>query len=179
MDVSGPAQLERAVVLMPDEHTTPRSKQQAVRAVATVTLAAYALLSANGSAVAAMQSHATTTVAAPAAPAAPAQTQYDRIALQILNDIVSGDFAAATAHFDARTRKQLPPAALAEAWESYQDQFGRYQSHGNPKDVTFGEFTVVNVPLSMERRPGEFRVTFHEDGTVAGLWFLGTGTPIS
>ncbi|MGR4878073.1 DUF3887 domain-containing protein [Streptomyces sp. LARHCF249] len=163
---------------MPGKDPTPSGKRQLVEAVATVTLAACALFPANGLALADVQEHATTTVAGRAA-AAPAQTQYDRIATQTLNDIVNGKFTAATARFDATMRELLSPDALAEAWETYQDKFGRYQSHGDPKDVTFGEFTVVNVPLRMEREPGEFRVTFHKDGSIAGLLFLETGVPLS
>ncbi|MGW0392848.1 DUF3887 domain-containing protein [Streptomyces sp. NPDC003042] len=179
MDVFRPTKLEKAVVLMPDKDTPLSGKRQLAQVVATVTLAACTLLPANGFALAAMQVHATTTVAGPAAAAPPAQTRYDRIATQTLNDIVNGDFTAATANFDATLRKLLPPDALAAAWEAYQDKFGRYQSHGAPKDVAVGEFTVVNVPLRMERQPGEFRVSFHEDGSIAGLWFLEPGVPTS
>ncbi|MFE9636709.1 DUF3887 domain-containing protein [Streptomyces sp. NPDC006463] len=164
---------------MPDRGTTLSGKRQLVQVVATATLAACTLLPANGFALAARQAHATTTVASSPAAPSPAQTQYDRIATQTLDDIVNGNFTAATAHFDTTVRKLLPPDALASAWETYQDGFGRYQSHGAPKDLAFGEFTVVNVPLSMERKPGEFRVTFHKDGSIAGLYFLGTGAPIS
>ncbi|MFD7257993.1 DUF3887 domain-containing protein [Streptomyces sp. NPDC059874] len=163
---------------MPDKGPTLRSNRQLVEAVAAVTLAACAWFPATGFAVAAMQANTVTTVAGPAA-AAPAQTQYDRIATQTLDDIVNGNFTAAAAHFDTTLRKLLPPDALAGAWETYQNKFGSYQSHGDPNDVAFGEFTVVNVPLSMERRPGEFRVTFHKDGSIAGLLFLDTGVPIS
>ncbi|MFJ6761064.1 DUF3887 domain-containing protein [Streptomyces sp. NPDC091273] len=134
---------------------------------------------ANGFALAAGQAHVTTAVAGSASAATPAQTRYDRIALQTLNDIVKGNFTAATARFDATMRTQLPPATLATAWKTFQNQFGRYRSHGDPKDITVGEFTAVNVPLRMERTPAEFRVTFHKDGSIAGLFFLWTGAPVS
>lgn len=179
MDVSGPAGLKKVVVLMSDRDTTLSSKRQLVQAVATITLAACALLLANGVALAAVQAHATTTVAGSASAATPAQTRYDRIALQTLDDIVKGNFTAATARFDATMRTQLPPATLATAWKTFQNQFGRYQSHGDPKDVAFGEFTAVKVPLRMERTPAEFRVTFHKDGSIASLFFLWTGAPVS
>ncbi|MFG2873623.1 DUF3887 domain-containing protein [Streptomyces sp. NPDC048337] len=159
---------------MPDKDTAVSGKRRRVRAVAAVTLAACALLPVNGPASAATQADAASTVAA-----APVQTRYDRIATQALDDIVKGDFTAATAHFDATVRKLLPPDVLAKSWQAYQDQLGRYQSHGDPKDTAFGELTVVNIPLTMEHRPGEFRVTFHEDGSIAGLWFLEPGVSIS
>ncbi len=167
---------------MPHNVTTlSRGKRQLVHAVATVTLAACVLLPVSGSASAAMQARAaTTTVAGPAAAAFPAaRTPYDRTATQMLDDIVSGNSAAATAHFDPALRKVLTADALAGAWKTYQDTFGRYRSHGDPRDVTVGEFTVVGVPLRMEHEPGEFRVSFHKDGSVAGLWLLEPGVPIS
>ncbi|MER5727356.1 DUF3887 domain-containing protein [Streptomyces sp. NPDC002138] len=178
MEVSGPAKLEKVVVLMPDKDTTLGSKRQLVQAVATVALTACVLLPANGFAQAAIPARATTTVAEQTA-AIPDQTRYDQIALQTLDAIVSGDYAAATAHFDTNMRKLLTPDALGGAWAAYQAKFGSYQSHGDPKDVLFGEFTVVNVPLTMEHQPGEFRVTLHMDGSIAGLQFLQTGVPIS
>ena len=59
-----------------------------------------------------------------------------------------------------------------------QQQFGPYQSHGDPQDVQRGDITVVNVPLQMEREPGQFRLSVHPDGTIAGLFFLKEGVPV-
>ncbi|MEU4729062.1 DUF3887 domain-containing protein [Streptomyces sp. NPDC023588] len=175
-----PATLEKVVVLMPDQAHPLGSKRHLAQAATAAALAAGAVLPLTGFAPAAAPAQAQTqTVAAPAAPLAPAQSRYDRITLQALDAIVNGTYTAATAHFDPRLAKLLPPDALAEAWETYQDEFGRYGSHGDPQDVAFGEFTVVNVPLRMERGPGEFRVTFHPDGSIAGLLFLKPGVPIS
>ncbi|WP_328622589.1 DUF3887 domain-containing protein [Streptomyces sp. NBC_00354] len=182
MDVSGAAEPERGVVVMPRNVTTFSSgERQLVQAVATGALAACMLLPASDFASAAMQAHAaTTTVAGRVAAASPAaRTPYDRTATRTLDDIVSGNVAGATAHFDATLRKVLTPDALAGAWKTYQATFGRYRSHGDPEDVAAGEFTVVSVPLRMEREAGEFRVSFHEDGSVAGLWLLEPGVPIS
>ncbi|MEU9182656.1 DUF3887 domain-containing protein [Streptomyces sp. NPDC048550] len=165
---------------MPHNVTT-LSKRQVAQAVATLALSAGVLLPASGSASAAMQAHAATTTVAGqvAAPSPAAQTPYDRTATQTLDAIVDGNFAAATAHSDATLRKVLTPEALAGAWKTYQATFGRYRSHGDPKDVAVGEYTVVSVPLRMEREAGEFRVSFHKDGSVAGLWLLEPGVPIS
>lgn len=179
MEVSGPAVPEKVMDLMPGKDTKLSSKRYLVQALATITLAGCALLPASGFAPAAVSAHAATTVVGPAVAASPTQTPYDRIATRTLDDIVNGDFEAATARFDATMRTALPPDRLAKAWETYQEEFGRYRSHGDPRDVVFGQFTVVNVPLDMERRPGEFRVSFHKDGSIAGLLFLEPGVPIS
>ena len=102
----------------------------------------------------------------------------DQLALQALDAVARGDFAAVTAHFDTTMTQALTPEALASAWDTYQHAFGTYQSHGDPRDVPLGDLTVVNVPLQMQAMPGEFRITFHPDSTIAGLYFLKTGVPI-
>ncbi|WP_169811261.1 DUF3887 domain-containing protein [Nocardia anaemiae] len=107
-----------------------------------------------------------------------ANSQDDQIALQTLDAIVRADFTAATSHFDDAMKKKLPSGNLSSSWTAYQGAFGRYQSHGDPQDVTRGDLTVVSVPLSMERKPGEFRVSMHKDETIAGLFFLEAGAPI-
>jgi hypothetical protein len=121
---------------------------------------------------------ASSTSATAASPTA-APSQDDQLALQVLDAVVRGDFDAATARFDPYMKGKLPPPDLSAAWTTYQEAFGKYQSHGGPQDVPLGDLTVVNIPLQMERQPGEFRVTFHPDQTVAGLWFLKPGTPVS
>ncbi len=115
-----------------------------------------------------------------AAPSTPIATeQFDQDALHILDYVTQGDFVSATAIFDEDMQESLTPQALSAAWDSYQQQFGAYQSHGDPQDVPRGDLTVVNVPLAMATMPGEFRVTFHnDDATVAGLDFLATGVPV-
>ncbi|MFX0577100.1 DUF3887 domain-containing protein [Nocardia nepalensis] len=115
---------------------------------------------------------------ATATPAAKeAQSRDDQLALQTLDSIVRADFTAATSHFDDAMKKKLSPDGIASGWAAYQKEFGRYQSHGDPQNVTQGDLTVVNVPLTMERAPGEFRVTFHKDATIAGLFLLKAGAP--
>ncbi|TDZ78252.1 hypothetical protein DE4585_04088 [Mycobacteroides salmoniphilum] len=102
----------------------------------------------------------------------------DKLALATLDQIVQGDNAAATAHFDQTMADMLSAPALGQAWITYQQLLGAYQSHGDPQDVQRGELTVVNVPLQMEHAPGQFRLTVHPDGTVAGLYFLKEGVPV-
>ncbi|MEU9476573.1 DUF3887 domain-containing protein [Streptomyces sp. NPDC048191] len=135
-----------------------RGRRRLDRAAATVALAASALLPTTGPALAAPKD--------------------DTVALQTLNDIIKGDYKAATAHFDANMRKHLPPDVLGRVWKSYQAQFGRYRSHEKPEDVKSGRFTVVRVPLRMEHSAGEFRVSFDKSGAIAGLFFLKPGVPV-
>ncbi|OHT67532.1 hypothetical protein BKG66_22965 [Mycobacteroides chelonae] len=102
----------------------------------------------------------------------------DQLALATLDQIVQGNNAAATAHFDPTMADMLSAPALGQSWITYQELLGTYQSHGEPEDIRRGELTVVNVPLQMERAPGQFRLTVHPDGTIAGLYFLKEGVPV-
>ncbi|MGB6209927.1 DUF3887 domain-containing protein [Mycobacterium sp.] len=112
------------------------------------------------------------------AAAKPAPARDDQLALKMLDAIVQGNFDCVTTHFDSLMRQKLTSQALASAWSEAQQVLGNYQSHGDPEDVPRGDLTVVNVPLHMAQMPGQFRVTFHNDGTVAGLYFLRAGVPV-
>jgi hypothetical protein len=115
---------------------------------------------------------------AAAAPTSPAPGQGDKRALQMLNQIIQGEFAAVRTDFDSAMQERLSCEKLSSAWAAYQQTFGSYQSHEDPQDVSRGDLTVVNVPLHMALTPGQLRVTFHRDGTVAGLYFLRAGIPV-
>lgn len=106
----------------------------------------------------------------------PAAMDYDALALDELDKIVNGADGV-TAGFDPTMQQRLSADGVAAGWAAYQKQFGDYQSHGDPEDVSRGDLTVVNVPLKMARKPGQFRITFHRDGHIAGLFLLKTGVP--
>ncbi|OBJ37854.1 hypothetical protein A5630_03730 [Mycolicibacterium mucogenicum] len=117
-------------------------------------------------------------VALGAAPGATAADAPDQVALTTIDDIAAGNYAAVTARFDPELQKRLSPKALQQVWDGYQRTFGAYQSHGGPEDTARGDLTVVNVPLQMDRMPGQFRVKIHPDGTIAGVYFLREGVPV-
>lgn len=91
-----------------------------------------------------------------------------------------GNFVAVSARFDESIRQEGNPVVLSNAWKEYQDQlgFGRYQSHGAPRQVVSGDRTVVDIPLRMAKQPGDFRVVFDGKGHIEGLWFLKKGVPV-
>jgi hypothetical protein len=115
---------------------------------------------------------------ASAAPTSPAPGQHDKRALQMLNQIIQGEFAAVRTDFDNEMQERLSCEKLSSAWAAYQQTLGSYQSHEDPQDVSRGDLTVVNVPLNMALTSGQLRVTFHSDGTIAGLYFLRAGIPV-
>lgn len=111
-------------------------------------------------------------------PLATAATTPDQLTLATLDNIVQGDDTTATAQFDSTMKSALSAEALGQAWTTYQQTMGAYQSHGDPQDLQRGDITVVNVPLQMQHEPGQFRLSVHPDGTIAGLFFLKEGVPV-
>lgn len=112
------------------------------------------------------------------APAATADEAPDQVALSTLDEIVRGDYPGATADFNPTMQSLLPTEALQQSWGLYQQVFGAYQSHGAPENIQRGDITVVNVPLQMARRPGQFRLSVQPDGSVSSLTFLKEGVPV-
>ncbi len=148
-------------------------------AVAVVATAALCVV-AEGSAEAAPPATARVGAVAPAVVAVPGRDDsFGRSALDTLAEVVRGDFDAVSARFDTALRQQASPEVLRKAWEAYQAGFGRYLSHGEPRQAVTAAGTVVSVPLRMAKQPGEFRVTFDADGRLIGLWFLRPGVPVS
>lgn len=189
------------MVPLSDKHLTRGAKRRLVRLLRFVRLAPAAVLASgavlltNGALpataevrvpapVTALPARALPATALPAtalpATALPGQGQADdeRLALDTLDDVVRGDFAAVSARFDGTLRHQASPEALAQAWKDYQEQYGPYRSHGDPRQVTSVHGSVVNVPLHMENGTGEFRVTINEGGRLIGLYFLRAGVPV-
>ncbi|WP_162460260.1 MULTISPECIES: DUF3887 domain-containing protein [unclassified Mycolicibacterium] len=117
-------------------------------------------------------------VALSAAPTALAADAPDQVTLTSIDDIAGGNFAAVAARFDPALKKRLTANALEQVWSTYQRTFGAYQSHGDAEDTPRGDLTVVNVPLQMERKPGQFRLKIHPDGTIADVYFLRDGVPV-
>jgi hypothetical protein len=96
----------------------------------------------------------------------------------MIDAISRGDFGAATVDFDSELKQKLPASELSTKWASYQQELGTYQSHGDPQQVKKGDETVVEVPLKMQKAPGQFRVNFrNKDGKVSGLGLLKAAQP--
>lgn len=146
-----------------------------------VTVASSALVLVTGTVSSAMSDTTDTAVVAPPSVTVPSPPPYKQLALKTLDQVVKGNFVAVSARFDESIRQDGNPAVLANAWNQYQDQlgFGRYQSHGEPRQVVSGDRTVVDIPLRMAEQPGDFRVVFDGKGHIEGLWFLKKGVPVA
>lgn len=103
---------------------------------------------------------------------------YVAQARQIVEDIDGGRFGQIRERFDNNLMRMLSEDQLAKAWEVFTDRKGGMKGISDTEVVERDPFTVVNVLVDMEREDGQVRVSFDEDGKVAGFFLLNTGVPV-
>jgi hypothetical protein len=114
----------------------------------------------------------------PAAAAVPLVSQLEARASQIVNSLVAGDYAGVMAQADSSMNTTDNQAALQNAWMSYAQIMGDFQSTGQPLSVNCGSQTVEQVPVQFSNGSGNVQLTFNDDGTLAGLFILPAATPV-
>jgi hypothetical protein len=96
-------------------------------------------------------------------------------AAAITDQLAAHDWAKVRAQFDDTMKKKLAEDGLANAWGEVVKTKGEYRSRGEP--VQLGspagkDLIVFDTPLEFERGAMKSRLTFHPDGTIAGLFIL-------
>ena len=102
---------------------------------------------------------------------APANSQFAIAAKQVVDDVAAGNFANVTQHFDPDVKAHYSGAQLASDWQQFQDQAGNYISRGEPKEVKQAQITTELVPVKLSKKKGQVQVSYHPDGTIAGIHF--------
>jgi hypothetical protein len=90
---------------------------------------------------------------------------------QVVADLAARNFTAVEAKFDPTMKALLTLPLLQNAWTGYQKLLGSYRSHSAPTFARVGQNDVERVPVTMAHGQGEVRISFHPDGTMAGLAF--------
>jgi hypothetical protein len=106
-----------------------------------------------------------------------AHTEFDKRATQDLRAIQRGDCTTVVRHFDALMANLTAPQ-LCTGYRTYTEQFGSLTKEGTAFSTRRGALVVVRIPLHLQHANGEYRETYHPDGTVAGLYFLKPGVPV-
>jgi hypothetical protein len=107
-------------------------------------------------------------------PMAPVVPGARELAGQLFGDLVAGRWAAVRAQFGPAVAARLGPAGLAAAWAQVIGMAGEFERQGAPSAYRAGDYTVVDVPLFFEAGERTGRVSYDQDGRVAGLFFLPT-----
>lgn len=109
--------------------------------------------------------------AAPAAAAQPGE-ELEQKALAFIDNLVQGEFAAATENFDQAMLQALPAERLQSIWEGLVSQFGAYQSTGEIDIQPVNEYTAVIVETHFERGVINLRVVFNSAGQITGFFYV-------
>ncbi|HTE84425.1 MAG TPA: DUF3887 domain-containing protein [Dehalococcoidia bacterium] len=97
----------------------------------------------------------------------------DILASHVVYDMGVGDFNFVESNFDTNLSAALPPAVLANAWQSYDQQLGAVRSQGEPIVESQGALTVVQVSVQFANGKGLVRVAVNNaDMTIDALSFL-------
>jgi uncharacterized protein len=91
---------------------------------------------------------------------------------QFIELLASGDFAGATARFDAAMKAALPEAKLRETWQSLQAKAGPFRKQVGARASKAAGYDVVLVTCQFEQTALDAKVVFNANGQVAGLFFV-------
>lgn len=92
------------------------------------------------------------------------------IAQAVVDNMLSGDFEAATADFDATMLAALPAEILAQTWDSLIGQVGAFEQQLGATSSVNGAMTTVVMPMQFEHLVLDFQITVNDAGQVAGFY---------
>ena len=96
-------------------------------------------------------------------------------AAEITDQLAAHQWAEVRSQFDEGMKAKLAEDGLANAWAQVVKAKGEYVSRGEPTQLgspAGEEHYVFDTPVEFEQGPMKTRLTFHADGTVAGLFIL-------
>jgi Protein of unknown function (DUF3887) len=93
-------------------------------------------------------------------------------AAALFADLAEQRWEQACADFSPAVAAKLDASGLAAVWAQVIGLAGAYQSMGEPVTHQAGDYTVVDVPLFFEAAAQTGRISYTQDGQVAGLFFL-------
>ncbi|HVE75473.1 MAG TPA: DUF3887 domain-containing protein [Actinomycetota bacterium] len=103
--------------------------------------------------------------------------QAEQKARELLDDNLSGRWEAVSKDFDDTMLAGLSEAKMSEALGQITQQMGTFVSSGEPSSRSDPGYLVVDIPAEFERGALKFRVSFDNEGKVAGLFFLNPAAP--
>jgi len=93
-------------------------------------------------------------------------------AQQVIDSLSANDWDAVTARFDDAMHSALTANTLAAAWTQTARTVGAFESRGATSVSRSGHVTVTNTPLEFEAGELIARVSFQDDGRIAGLFLV-------
>ena len=95
-------------------------------------------------------------------------------ATHFIDSLAKGDYAGASAMYDAAMRQALPEPQLKQTWLALQKQVGAYKERGQMRTSKSGAFDIVLVTCRFEKTTLDAKVVLNGKGEVSGLFFVPT-----
>lgn len=95
----------------------------------------------------------------------------DSLAVEFVEQLVRGDFDAATARFDSTMATVMPPATLEETWDALLAQVGEFREWSATRLLQQQGYDIVLVSSEFTGAAIDIQVVFDEDRRIAGLFF--------
>ena len=95
-----------------------------------------------------------------------------KLARTVLDDLAAASWDTVAARFDPAMAEALSAEGLGEVWAQIASQVGRLERCGTSQSARAGDLTITNTPLSFEAGDFTARITFRDDRSIAGLYFL-------
>jgi len=93
-------------------------------------------------------------------------------AIELAENMIKGEFEAATKYFDETMKKAASPEFLRKIWEQLQTQVGRFQEIKGSRFESSAAYDFVLVACQFENQILDWRVVFNKAGEIAGLNFV-------
>jgi pimeloyl-ACP methyl ester carboxylesterase len=103
--------------------------------------------------------------------AEPQTRDLEKAARSFVEILDKGEFAKATADFDATMQKVVPPDELKSVWQKVLDNDGAFKKQLSTHREKSGNVDVVYVTCQLARSKLDVRVVFDKEGKIAGLRF--------
>jgi hypothetical protein len=98
-----------------------------------------------------------------------AESACETVSTHLLDALDEGDYAGATADFDANIKAKLSADKLGQIWPAVVQQFGERGARETPAVNAVGELTVVLTPLHYGQSMIDAKVSCSADGKIASF----------
>jgi dienelactone hydrolase len=93
---------------------------------------------------------------------------------EVVAELKADDLVALQSRFDEHLKAELPAEKLRGFWAGVGAKAGRLKSCAEPRINWVGNYTLAFTKCTFQKEGGELKLTFHNDGRLAGM-FLETG----
>lgn len=98
-------------------------------------------------------------------------------AIHILELVLARRWDDLWATFDKRVTELATVEVFESTLSTVSASYGEFVAFGTPVSTVMGDYTVVDVPMFLERGDGIGKVSFNADEQVAGIYLLPSDTP--